>query len=177
MVSTSWNACGGWGGEFGGRGGAEFWAGGLRRDIGTGGAVGAVCAAHVMLISRGACRCKGGGSDGLRCFGRSNDDHVPFGGARAEFVKISAARPPWGVMCVVRRNTWHESACVAGMPMGVATRGEAAQVTWSRGSVGWLGRRCVVIAAMVERAWGASVVVLARRGCRCVVCAAAFGRV
>ena len=47
----------------------------------------------------------------------------------------------------------------------------------ARGLVGWLGRRCVVIAAMVERAWGASVVVLARRGCRCVMCAAAFGRV
>ena len=47
----------------------------------------------------------------------------------------------------------------------------------ARGLVGWLGRRCVVIAAMVERAWGASVVVLARLGCRCVVCAAAFGRV
>jgi hypothetical protein len=47
----------------------------------------------------------------------------------------------------------------------------------ARGLVGWLGRRCVVIAAMVERAWGASVVVLAQRGCRCVMCAAAFGRV
>ena len=136
-----------------------------------------MCAAHVMGISRGACRCKGGGRDALRCPGRSNDDHVPFGGARAEFVEISAARPPWGMMRVVRRDTWCESACVAGMPMGVATRGEAAQVTWSRGSVGCLRCRCVVIAAMVERAWGAGVVMLARRGCRCVMCAAAFGRV